>query len=149
MKVDRVACGLVAICNCFNHLAYFFFSLGSSSDKSRSLWSFKVTVSSWCERVLDSSNCSELITRDRNNLWLSEKCHYTSALHIFVRSAYTDVFGITCSKLLYKSRVSMFSALLMHRHCSPNLPELCNPMGWGEKKVSSELWYQFFFAKDA
>jgi len=44
MKVNIVASELVAIYNCFHHLAYCFFSLSSSSIKSRSLRSFKVTV---------------------------------------------------------------------------------------------------------
>lgn len=123
------------------------FSLGSSSNKSRPLWSFKVRVPSWCERALDSSNCSELTTRDGNNLWLSEKSHYTSALHIFVRSAYTHVFGITCSKLLYKSCVRIFSALLIHWHCSPYLPEFCNSMGWREEKSPQWAVISIFLSK--
>lgn len=96
---------------------------------------------SWYKSDWDSSNCSELIIRDGNNLQLSEESHETRISHIFVRSIFTHVLGITCSKLLYKSCTRSFSALLICWHYSPYL--LSFVMSWREEKdlpgISSDI----------
>lgn len=149
MKVDIVASGLIDIYNCFHRLAYCFFFKQQLNQK-------QITVEFQSNSFFPSDVSEHWIASIALNWILEMGIICSSQKNFTIQGLYTYLWGVHlciffASKLLYKSCMRIFSGLLIYYPCSPNVPKLCNSMGWGEEKslqwVNSDINIYFFLQR--